>query len=155
MGKEWSLDIELLKDAGKKESERFKQRYEKKENLTKENASQATTSLPDVTGASGSSSSAEPFSLSPSLKGEMFDSTVEKFATPWTLKKIGDAMQSTASKPKSSSDILALGRGPVNYEGAVKVDSVDDILRNDLNSASAYGNISKYENRDLGVGNKG
>ena len=32
---------------------------------------------------------------------------------------------------------------------------MDDILRNDWNSASAYGNIGKYENRDLGVGNKG
>ena len=101
------------------------------------------------------SSSAEPFSLSPSLKSEMFDSTVEKFASPSTLEKVGDAMQSTTSKPKSSSDILALGRGPINYESAVKVDSVDDILRNDWNSASAYGNIGKYENRDLGVGNKG
>ena len=104
--------------------------------------------------ASGSSS-AEAFSLSPSLKSEMFESTVEKFASPSTLEKVGDAMQTSASKPKSSSDILALGRGPINYEGAVKVDSVDDILRNDLNSASAYGNIDKYENRDLGVGNKG
>lgn len=106
-------------------------------------------------GASGGSSSSEPFSLSPSIKNDMFDSTVEKFASPSTLEKVGDAMQTTTSKPKSSSDILALGRGPINYEGAVKVDSVDDILRNDLNSASAYGNISKYENRDLGVGNKG
>ena len=106
-------------------------------------------------GASGGSSSAEPFSLSPSIKNDMFDSTVEKFASPSTLEKVGDAMQTSASKPKSSSDILALGRGPINYEGAVKVDSVDDILRNDLNSASAYGNIDKYENRDLGVGNKG